>query len=627
MKRISRISIKNFKAYSQQTTIENPKLDNLLIYGENGSGKTSLYKAITAFVNSSVNNALTFEKNEFVDPAEDGEIRITFKDTDNNEIEYIWSTMAGKSNIADADFIRDTASTMGYLDYKQLLEFYLTDISNPNLFDLVVIKLLGRYVIPGKRNTIAEDWKTMCENLFKVYTTSTKKHNRGLKQMKNLDVNLKVLLSTLQNSVNTYLTTYFPHMDLSVLFNYSGLSFDRGTGHGKSGWKLNYSLQIEVRKTAGTPIHNYTTSLNEARLSAIALCIYLSALKNMPQVGIDFQLLILDDVFIGIDTGNRMPMLKLLTDEFSNYQIVMTTYDRSWYNMAKEYFNTNVPDRWKMFEMYEGEETLRPGLNIAKPILTEGLSDFDHARKYLYDKSMIDYAASANYFRKALERLLTKNMPKGVITDNDKNPINNYKLSPIVDSVKTFLEQIQGLNPAFSGCLFAITQIKGLLHSLIHPFSHFVPDMPIYKNELMTVEKAYITILDTVKSIQLKSKTKIEFEKGTFVNFTIKGSSGWQYKYKIKLLQNIYSYDGNESSTKMQAIRLTGRDEAGNEIPSYTVNKKSKLIDDFTYTSFSDAVNKITTYLQSQGTTDFVVLPDIRLMFQYQDGNGNWQNI
>ena len=45
MKRIVEINIFNFKAYFYPTTIKLDKGENLLIYGENGSGKSSLYKS------------------------------------------------------------------------------------------------------------------------------------------------------------------------------------------------------------------------------------------------------------------------------------------------------------------------------------------------------------------------------------------------------------------------------------------------------------------------------------------------------------------------------------------------------------------------------------------------------
>lgn len=52
MKRITKIQLENSRAYYNQLTFNMPKGENLLLYGENGSGKTSLYKALNDFIQS-----------------------------------------------------------------------------------------------------------------------------------------------------------------------------------------------------------------------------------------------------------------------------------------------------------------------------------------------------------------------------------------------------------------------------------------------------------------------------------------------------------------------------------------------------------------------------------------------
>ena len=59
-----------------------------------------------------------------------------------------------------------------------------------------------------------------------------------------------------------------------------------------------------------------------------------------------YQLLLLDDIFIGIDSSNRLPFLRLLSDYFASYQIILLTYDRNWYNLARTYLTGNVSQEW-----------------------------------------------------------------------------------------------------------------------------------------------------------------------------------------------------------------------------------------------------------------------------------------
>ena len=62
--KITKIEIKNFKAFRGADIInlneDSQKGQNLLLYGENGSGKTSLYKALELFLESSENDSLKF---------------------------------------------------------------------------------------------------------------------------------------------------------------------------------------------------------------------------------------------------------------------------------------------------------------------------------------------------------------------------------------------------------------------------------------------------------------------------------------------------------------------------------------------------------------------------------------
>jgi len=55
--RITKIALKNFRAFYADHEIELGKRGrNLLVYGENGSGKSSLLKAIELFIDSHVRN-------------------------------------------------------------------------------------------------------------------------------------------------------------------------------------------------------------------------------------------------------------------------------------------------------------------------------------------------------------------------------------------------------------------------------------------------------------------------------------------------------------------------------------------------------------------------------------------
>ena len=63
--RITKIELKNFRAFCRPVEIDLHKTGkNLLVYGENGSGKTSLYLALKSFLESSEDTAPRFDTHQ-----------------------------------------------------------------------------------------------------------------------------------------------------------------------------------------------------------------------------------------------------------------------------------------------------------------------------------------------------------------------------------------------------------------------------------------------------------------------------------------------------------------------------------------------------------------------------------
>ena len=59
MKWITGITLNNYRAFVKSEIIDIPQDQHLLIYGENGSGKSSVYNALKDFFNSSFTSSNT----------------------------------------------------------------------------------------------------------------------------------------------------------------------------------------------------------------------------------------------------------------------------------------------------------------------------------------------------------------------------------------------------------------------------------------------------------------------------------------------------------------------------------------------------------------------------------------
>ena len=90
------------------------------------------------------------------------------------------------------------------------------------------------------------------------------------------------------------LVHYFNNFALHIDYDLKSMSFDYGT-KGKGAWKIEQDLRLKI-SIGSSSIKGFTEGLNEARLSAIAICLYLAALKANP--GKELHLMFLDDIFV-----------------------------------------------------------------------------------------------------------------------------------------------------------------------------------------------------------------------------------------------------------------------------------------------------------------------------------------
>ena len=118
--RITEIEIKNFRAFYGSYLINLHKAGkNLLVYGENGSGKSSLYLALKLFLESSEDNSYKFENYRNIFIPNDGYIKLHLRaEQRSNESIYEWSPSVKET---DTSLINEASKAKGFLDYKALL--------------------------------------------------------------------------------------------------------------------------------------------------------------------------------------------------------------------------------------------------------------------------------------------------------------------------------------------------------------------------------------------------------------------------------------------------------------------------------------------------------------------------
>ena len=165
------------------------------------------------------------------------------------------------------------------------------------------------------------------------------------------------------NEVSELICTYFSKLrtdkkirDIQISYNISGRADSRSAEI-----QLFY-YDIEVR-----PAYKI---LSESLLNSLGLSVYFACLKKFNS---DTKFIVLDDVINSLDSHHRLTLIDILADEFSDYQIIIFTHDRLWFDQIRSRF----PD-WIKKKIIDWTYDTGPQIGIAlstKEELEETLKD------------------------------------------------------------------------------------------------------------------------------------------------------------------------------------------------------------------------------------------------------------
>ena len=393
--KITNIEVKNFRAFPKTYRINLHNAGkNLLVYGENGSGKSSLYLALKLFLESGVpedngdNKNREFEIHQNIFTKDPGHIKLHFRSQFQREKDtYEWSRDIKETT---DELIIETAKAKGFLDYKSLLETHYVhrEDETVNLFDLLVKTLLANTTNSVTERTLAEDWNA----IQPPFPRRGAKHQIAdlERRIVNFNRELTNRLAELHPKVSEILNKFGYKVELD--FDFQGVTYNQGE-------KIldNQEILLKV-EFFDTDIPSHHLLLNEAKLSAIAIAIYLSSILCLPEPKGGMKILALDDVLIGLDMSNRLPILDILEEYFPDYQIFLTTYDKAWYEIVKQ--RTAHGGKWKSIEFYFDQSD-----KYEMPICKEDAPYLNKAREYL---GASDYKACAVYLRTAFEAIIKR---------------------------------------------------------------------------------------------------------------------------------------------------------------------------------------------------------------------------
>jgi energy-coupling factor transporter ATP-binding protein EcfA2 len=500
--KINTLSLTDFRAFPGPAPARF-ELDgkNLLVYGENGSGKSSLFYALRGLFSVGKPTELVELRNSFSELGIGAvAVQVDFDDTSH----AAWHIGAGVLQALGNPSVQgpmavaihptqvhppntnvtEAAKFSALLDYRSLLNTnYKHGDGVINLFELAIHGFLADYRDLATNRTIKELWQAVLEG--KPTRNTPKKLAICAGRCAAFNNAIQKALDLLKVEAQHILATLSPHglalADFAyapVAFNYAKAWADKNFTNQFVGVKINFK---------GKPVDRPQLYLNEARQSALGLALYLGArLACVPQTTPHLKLLVLDDVLIGLDHSNRLPLLTLLTNHFTSWQIVLLTHDKTWFDLARHHLT--VTD-WTCYEIYEGDPAARVPTPLirktenrpAKALLAKG-------RELL---AMGYVEAAANYTRQAFEYGLRGGCEFQKVKLNYKVDSKDHQSQDLLDALKNSAKPTTVSLTDWKSCLQQIELFKNVV---MNPYSHpSAPNIP--RQEVVDAANAVDTFL------------------------------------------------------------------------------------------------------------------------------------
>jgi len=382
--KIKKIHLQNFKFHNNLEFDINK--DNCLIYGENGSGKSSIYWGLySVFKTYFRNNAFEFGK---------------FKNNNNDDLNVSVNIDTFTLEIPNEEYllpenISITNSKTIYFANQDLLDLIINGDSN---FYSTISKNLKKYFT--KLNNF--------NNKYDEINHSLETHNVEEKVREKIAVDeeyKKYLIELLK--ITTQILT------INLKENYIvKLKFTEGILDTTTLKFTNPTIVLSIDDQ-----NNLKLYFNEAKLKLTSIAIFFAMIKLEEKDTNNFKLLVLDDFLTSLDMANRKYILEYIFKEFEDYQKIILTHNLQFYSLIIDWLKIEKQEKkWDIKNIYTREIDSNHSESIVYKINS---SYIDEAQKKLDNDEL---QICGNLIRKEFERIiheLEKNMQLGVKEETD----------------------------------------------------------------------------------------------------------------------------------------------------------------------------------------------------------------
>lgn len=612
MATIKKIEIDGFKAFPKEFVLDFEG-KNLLLYGENGSGKSSIYYALHAIFQS----VLKEDKGAKYFKTEDEQhlininrikevtantyqpsIRVTFSNGS------IWRLDRG-GLVSESGSSKDEIILLNrgsaFINHSYISRFH----SARNSEEINLWNVFYKDILPFYQPTAKDDFLSVVFDSIKY--EADKEHPRMskksfLRRINDFNEKLSHFIEDINKRVNQIYNDNFrfeddPELDIRLIY----LKDNAPENTYKEWYYLFYGVvrnglrryhrsldmpQIGLSvKENGKSINKPQTYFNEARLTAIALSVRFACLSRQS----DGCFLALDDMLISLDMGNRRKVIDYLFEVAAqHYNIYLFTHDRLFYNSIKKRISIeHTQDNWISggIYMHSIDENNNYTSCLPRPKYIE---DKDTILKIYEYYAMHDYPACGQKLRKWCEEIFEKLYP-----DTLKKEIDS-KTGRTIDT--NLNDKILKLEEFCAKEKIEYSQYKNLKiykDCILNTVSHYDIQSPIYGNEILEIAQILSSldkVLNSRYEIKVNHELGIELRKPNMQLLTI--CIDIQSK-KI----NIYNYEGHQYITYYQNCIVKKIIDNGTTID---LSEPSK------YASIYDAYNKYCSDYGLSNTDDLL---------------------
>lgn len=560
MATITKIEIDGFKAFPNNFSIDLPDGKNLLIYGENGSGKSSLYYALHVLMQSVFkddkgakyfkpgdtnggkfipNNEQLININRFDEAKANTytpNIRITFDDG------KVWRLDNGglqSENGGNESDIRMLNKDSAFINHSYISRFHAARNSEEiNLWNVFYKDILPFHLPAGTSEFLAD----LYDNIKREYNGGVDTKNKAFQdQITKFNDLLNKYIDRINIRINSIYNDNFKNegdKDLNIKLIYYSKDHPDNVlkeqyylfcGKNTNGANMFYPPKIGIEiKEAGVLIYKPQSYFNEAKLTAIALAVRFAAMSTTAITPGSF--LALDDMLISLDMSNRMKVIKYLLDVVAlKYKLYVFTHDRLFYHTLKRIIETQYKSSEWLFGGIYVDDFIIPNEPNYVPDDKTKIERIEDAYK------CHDYFLCGTLLRQECERCLKELLPDSYRVKED--PRTRTSIPKNLDEQIASLEEF---------CHYEnidytpFKDLKSYKDLFLNSTAHNDITSPFYRNEIKVCMKA-------VKSLSQINRTRnIDCHK----DLSIKQSDdeGNEYTLRLRLREPLRLLEYNGTS-------------------------------------------------------------------------------